>query len=52
MPTASTVDMALTTEAAMPAIWPIGSIAMAFRLPSVIPAMKNTEVIQNRKVGK
>ncbi|OIQ72036.1 hypothetical protein GALL_463410 [mine drainage metagenome] len=44
--TASTVAMQPLTEAAMPAMWPKGSNASAFRLPSVRPAVKNTLVVQ------
>ena len=36
----------------MPAIWPIGSIAMALRLPMVSPAMKNTYVCQAKNHQK
>ena len=42
--TARIVEMAPMIDAAMPAIWPMGSIAMALRFPMESPAWKKIEV--------
>ena len=39
------VLIAVTSEAAVPAIWPIGSNAMALRLPRTRPAIMKTLVV-------
>ena len=50
--TAPMVETAATTEAAIPATWPMCCSAIAFRLPKVTPAMKNTLTAQKKKAGK
>ena len=45
------VAKALTTLAAVPAIWPKGSIAKAVKFPMVIPAWKKMPNIQNTNMA-